>query len=66
MIRARQEGRSEEALIADMREAHLADFAGFDIEFDNYGSTHSPDNRALCGEILGEACARRAWSASRT
>jgi methionyl-tRNA synthetase len=51
MIRARQEGRSEEALIADMREHHIRDFAGFDIEFDNYGSTHSPETRRLCGEI---------------
>jgi methionyl-tRNA synthetase len=51
MIRARQEGRSEEALIADMREHHLRDFAGFDVEFDNYGSTHSAENRRLCGEI---------------
>src|SRR5947207_6550053 len=51
MIRARQEGRSEEALIADMREHHMRDFAGFDIEFDNYGSTHSPENRELCGQI---------------
>lgn len=51
MIRARQEGRSEEALIADMREAHIRDFSGFDIEFDNYGSTHSPENRELCGQI---------------
>ncbi len=51
MIRARQEGRSEEALIADMRKAHLADFTGFGIEFDNYGSTNSPENRQLCGEV---------------
>ncbi len=51
MIRARQEGRSEEALIADMREAHIADFARFHIEFDNYGSTHSDENRELCGEF---------------
>jgi methionyl-tRNA synthetase len=51
MIRARQEGRSEEALIADMREHHLRDFAGFHIEFENYGSTHSDENRKLCGEI---------------
>ncbi|GDY09997.1 MAG: methionine--tRNA ligase [Planctomycetota bacterium] len=56
MIRARQEGRSEEALIADMREAHVRDFAGFDIEFDNYGSTNSEANRKLCHEI---------WSALR-
>src|SRR5262249_19205226 len=51
MIRARQEGRSEESLIADMREHHLRDFQGFDIEFDNYGSTNSAENRRLCGEI---------------
>jgi methionyl-tRNA synthetase len=51
MIRARQEGRSEEALIADMQAAHERDFADFGIEFDNYGSTHSEENRALCHEI---------------
>src|SRR5258708_1678735 len=51
MIRARQEGRGEEALIADMQAAHLRDFAGFDVVFNNYGSTHSPENRELCGEI---------------
>ncbi len=51
MIRAKQEGIREEELIASMREAHIRDFSGFDIEFDNYGSTHSPENRALCLEI---------------
>jgi methionyl-tRNA synthetase len=51
MIRARQEGRSEEALIAAMQAAHIRDFAAFQIEFDHYGSTHSPANRALCAEI---------------
>ncbi len=51
MIRARQEGRSEESLIADMQRHHTADFAGFDIEFDNYGSTNSPENRELCNDI---------------
>jgi len=51
MIRARQEGRSEAELIAEMQEAHERDFAEFDIDFDNYGSTHSSENRALCGEI---------------
>ncbi|BBO31117.1 methionine--tRNA ligase [Lacipirellula parvula] len=56
MIRARQEGRSEEEVIADMQAAHEQDFAGFGIEFDNYGSTHSEENRALCHEI---------WSAIR-
>ncbi len=54
MIRARQEGRSEESLIADMREAHVRDFAGFDIEFDNYGSTNSEANRELCHTLWAE------------
>ena len=51
MIRARAEKRSEEALIADMREQHLRDFTGFDIAFDNYGSTNSAENRELCAQI---------------
>ncbi len=51
MIRARAEERSERDLIAAMREDHLKDFAGFDIEFDHYGSTDSDANRRLCGEI---------------
>ena len=51
MISAQNEGISEEELIARMQQAHVRDFAGFDIEFDNYGSTHSPENRRLCGEF---------------
>ena len=51
MIRAKKEGRSEEALIADMREAHLRDFTDFQIHFDNYGSTNSPQSRRFCNEI---------------
>jgi methionyl-tRNA synthetase len=51
MIRARAEGTTERDLIATMREAHLADFAGFQIAFDHYGSTDSDSNRRLCGEI---------------
>lgn len=49
--RARLEKRSEEAVIADMREAHVQDFAGFQIHFDNYGSTHSEENRETCNTI---------------
>ena len=51
MMRARQEGRTEEALIADMSAAHQRDFAGFRVEFDHYGSTNSPSNRQVCVEI---------------
>jgi methionyl-tRNA synthetase len=53
MLRARQEGCSEEALIAAMQQRHIDDFAAFDIYFDNYGSTNSEGNRALCEEIWG-------------
>ncbi|HPZ83786.1 MAG TPA: class I tRNA ligase family protein, partial [Thermogutta sp.] len=48
MISARREGIPEEEFIQRMYEAHVRDFAGFDIEFDNYGSTHSPENREIC------------------
>ncbi len=58
MIRARQEGISEEALIERMQKAHVEDFAGFEIEFENYGSTHSAENREYCEEIW--AALRRA------
>ncbi len=51
MIRARQEGRSEESLIAEMKDAHIHDFADFGIEFNNYGSTNSAANRELCAAI---------------
>lgn len=51
MIRARKEGRSEEELIAEMQVHHQRDFAGFDIQFDNYGSTNSAENRELCHQF---------------
>ena len=54
MKSARQRGCTEEEFVAEMSDRHQADFAGFDIEFDNYGSTHSSENRELC---------QRFWSA---
>jgi methionyl-tRNA synthetase len=51
MISARQEGCSEETLITRMQDSHERDFGAFGIEFDNYGSTHSPENRMLCEEF---------------
>ena len=51
MLRAQSEGRSEEEVIAESSEEHQRDFAGFGISFDNYGSTHSEENRAVCGQI---------------
>ncbi len=51
MLRARQEGRDEVSLITEMQASHERDFAAFDIVFDNFGSTHSPENESLCREI---------------
>lgn len=51
MISAKKAGVTEEEFIAKVNEEHQADFAGFDIEFDNFGSTNSEENRELCEEI---------------
>ncbi len=45
MLRARKEGIEPEALIARVAEEHKADFADFNVGFDNYHSTHSDENR---------------------
>jgi methionyl-tRNA synthetase len=51
MLRARQEGIDPETLIARVAEEHQADFAEFRIGFDNYHSTHSPENQACANTI---------------
>ena len=45
MISARRAGIEPEELIGRMYEEHKADFEIFGVEFDNYYSTHSPENR---------------------
>ena len=47
MLRARQQGTTPEALIAASAKEHQADFADFNVRFDNYHSTHSDENRAF-------------------
>ncbi len=51
MLRADKEGITPEALIDRVWHAHKRDFDGFHIGFDNYYSTHSPENRELAGSI---------------
>jgi methionyl-tRNA synthetase len=51
MLRARQDGITPEQLIASMQQEHEADFADFNIRFDNYYSTHSEENRELASSI---------------
>ncbi|MBO7725162.1 MAG: methionine--tRNA ligase [Thermoguttaceae bacterium] len=50
-ISAHKKGITEEEFIAGVSQSHRADFAAFGIEFDNYGSTNSPETRAFCVEI---------------
>lgn len=45
MLRAEQEGLTPQQLIEQVWHEHRADFADFLVEFDNYHSTHSPENR---------------------
>lgn len=52
MIRARQEGRTPEALIEESWKEHTRDFSDFLIQFDHYGSTHSEENKELLYEVF--------------
>jgi methionyl-tRNA synthetase len=51
MLRAQQEGIEPQALIDKSKLEHQADFADFNISFDNYHSTHSDENRELSEAI---------------
>ena len=51
MMSAQRTGCTEEEWIAKISEEHQRDFAGFGIEFDNYGSTNSPENYELCKQF---------------
>lgn len=54
MLKAQQMGITPEEMIAAVSEEHQKDFAGFDISFDNYHSTHSDENRELASQIYLE------------
>ena len=51
MIRARADGIEPQELIKRVHAEHIRDFTGFNIEFDNYYSTHSEENRQF-SELL--------------
>jgi methionyl-tRNA synthetase len=52
MLSAEQQGVTPEAHIASIKALHEADSAGFSISFDNYHSTHSPENKAWSETIF--------------
>ena len=51
MLKAQQLGITPEAMIEEMSKEHQQDFAGFNISYDNYHSTHSEENRQLSTKI---------------
>ncbi|PIE44206.1 MAG: methionine--tRNA ligase [Gammaproteobacteria bacterium] len=55
MLRAEKEGITSEQLIDRVNAEHKKDFADFLIEFDNYYSTHSAENREF-SELIYQRC----------
>ncbi|MFA6013744.1 MAG: methionine--tRNA ligase [Gallionellaceae bacterium] len=51
MLRAEKEQITPEQLIARVWQEHYDDFAAFHVQFDNYGSTNSGENK-LCAETI--------------
>jgi methionyl-tRNA synthetase len=51
MLRAEADGVSPEALIERVHREHVEDFEQFFVEFDNYYSTNSPENRELSQDL---------------
>lgn len=67
MLNAQRLGITPEELIARTDKEHRADFADFLIEFDNYHSTHSPENRELAEFIYTQLRDHKpSYIASRT
>lgn len=54
MLRAQSEGISAEELITRVHKEHDQDFADFLIEFDNFYTTHSEENRELSADIYNK------------
>ncbi len=52
MLKARDLGVSPEALTESFSREFVRDFADFGVEFDNFHSTHSPENEALTVEMF--------------
>ncbi len=52
MLRARETGLSPETLVDRYRSEHQRDFAAFQIEFDEFYTTHSEENRQLVETIF--------------
>ncbi len=51
MLKAQSEGITPETLIAQVNTEHKRDLADMLIGLDNFGSTHAPENKALCDRM---------------
>jgi len=51
MLSAEKQGVTPEVLIEKVFKNHLRDFSAFNIEYDNYYTTHSPENRDYSAKI---------------
>ncbi len=58
MLRADAEGITPEQLIDRVWKEHKRDFDAFGISFDNYYSTNSPENEAICADIYRQLKAK--------
>ena len=54
MLKAQQEGITPEELIARIHKEHARDLADFLINFDNFYTTHSPENKELTEKIYAQ------------
>ncbi len=65
MLKAEQNGLTPEEQIANVKAEHEKDFADFLIEFDNFHSTHSQENKAL-SELIYSRLLENGHIASRS
>lgn len=55
MLKAKDEGVTPEQLISDIYELHKSTLANFNIDLENFHSTHSPENEELTSSIFNKA-----------
>src|ERR1700744_5862183 len=48
MLKAQSEGITPEQMIAKVSAEHQRDYRDMLVQHDNFGSTHSPENKTLC------------------
>ena len=55
MLKAKDEGVTPEQLISDIYELHKSTLANFNIDLENFHSTHSSENEELTSSIFNKA-----------